>query len=501
MSGTTRLCGIMFCVCMLIGVAVGQDAAGLSQEQRIIDAIARSEGAVVAIARVLPGDEPQEEEFGFRRRRWRDPPQTEFIPKEFGSGVILSREPDDGVRYVLTPRHVVTGRSDRVARPELVKYQVRLTSRHTVDATLYNQDERSDLAVLKLELQATGLAVDKIPVMTFGEAENLRKGSTVIGLGNPYAVARDGSPSASLGMVSNLSRKSNEGEGATNRPEESGTIYRFGALMHVDMRLQLGGSGTAIIDLDGKFVGLGTSLAALKGYESSVGFAVPMDAEFRRIVKSLLDGYEVEYGYLGVSPTDVDLTGQRDNQGQLLQVGAAQLERVTVESPADMAGMQRGDCILSVNEQPVLGSSDLMLRIGMLGPDTVARVQIYRPHQNSRENLEVRLGKWPVYDDTSIIAPHSRYPAWRGLSVDFSTARFRFMPPRRHNNQHIRAVVVTKVESGTPAAKASLQVGDFITAVGGESVVTPAEFAKAVENASGPVELRMLDGRTVTIEP
>ncbi len=128
-----------------------------SAEQKVIDVIARTEGAVVAIARVLPGDEPQDEEPGFGRRRWRDPPRSAFIPKEFGSGVIVRREPDDGLRFVLTPRHVISGRSDRVAsRPELVKYQVRLASRHTVPGTLYNQDERSDLAVLQLELNAVG---------------------------------------------------------------------------------------------------------------------------------------------------------------------------------------------------------------------------------------------------------------------------------------------------------------------------------------------------------
>jgi serine protease Do len=478
----------------------GQDAAPASQEQKLIDVIARSEGAVVAIARVLPGDEPQEEEFGFRR--WRDPPRSVFIPKEFGSGVILRREPDDGVRFVLTPRHVITGGSDRAAsRPELVKYQIKLASRHTVQGTLYNQDERSDLAVLKLELDSVGLSPEKVPTMTLGQGENLRKGSSIIGLGNPYAVARDGSASASLGMISNLSRKTSEGENGSSRPEEAGTIFEFGSLLHVDLRLQLGASGTAILDMEGKLVGLGTSLAALQGYESTVGFAVPFTPEVRRIVKSLLDGYEVEYGYLGVGPGDVDLSGQRDNDGNWLPVTAAQLKHVTTDSPADVAGLQQGDCVLAVNDEPVTGSAELMLKVGMLGPDTVAKLTIWRPNRGSREQIDVPLGKWPVYDDSSIIAPNSRHPVWRGLSVDYSTARWRFMPPQRRHNPHIRAVVITKVEAGTAGAKANLQVGEFITEVAGQPVVTPSEFTKAVDGALGPVELRLLDGRAVTLEP
>jgi serine protease Do len=497
---TSLWLGVLFLSLPL--VSNGQDAGPASAEQKVIDVIARTEGAVVAIARVLPGDEPQDEEPGFGRRRWRDPPRSAFIPREFGSGVIVRREPDDGLRFVLTPRHVISGRSDRVAsRPELVKYQVRLASRHTVPGTLYNQDERSDLAVLQLELNAVGLSPEKVPTMTLGQAEKLRKGSSIIGLGNPYAVARDGSASASLGMISNLSRKTSEGENGTNRPEESGTIFEFGSLLHVDLRLQLGASGTAILDMEGNLVGLGTSLAALQGYESTVGFAVPFTADVRRIVKSLLDGYEVEYGYLGVGPGDVDLSGQRDNDGNWLPVTAAQLERVLTDSPADVAGLQQGDCVLSVNDEPVTGSADLMLKVGMLGPETIARLTVWRPNRGSREQVDVPLGKWPVYDDSSVIAPNSRHPAWRGLSIDFSTARWRFMPPMRRHNPHIRAVVITKVEPGTAGAKAELQVGDFITEVAGQPVVTPSEFTKAVENATGPVELRLLDGRSVTLAP
>lgn len=501
MSARTMFVGL---ATLLLGTQLtvyGQEAEIASQATKFADVIARSERAVVAIARVLPGDEPQVEEFGFRRR-WRDPPRSAFIPKEFGCGVLLAREPDDGIRYVLTPRHVITGRNDRAAnRPELVKYQIKLASRHTVQGTLYNQDERSDLAVLKLDLDSVGLSADKVPTMTLGQAENLRKGNIIIGLGNPYAVGRDGSASASFGMISNFSRKTADGETASSRPEESGNIFELGALMHVDLRLQLGGSGTAILDLDGKLVGLGTSLAALKGYESSVGFAVPFDAEVRRIVASLLDGYEVEYGYLGVGPGDVDLSGQRDNDGKWLPVTAAQLERVMTDSPADVAGLQQGDCILSVNGQPVTGSADLMLKVGMLGPETVAKVEVWRPGRGLREILDVELGKWPVYDDSSIIAPNSRHPVWRGLNVDFSTARWRFMPPHRRHNPHIRAVVITKVAPGSPAEKANLQVGEFIVEAAGKSVLTPSEFSKAVDGSSEPVELRLLDGRTVTLEP
>ncbi len=492
-----------------LNTATAQDATPVTPpglqvfEQNLIEVIAKCEGAVVAIARVLPGDEQPEDlprdPFGFRPPP--GPGDVSFIPREFASGVILAREPDDGARYVMTPRHVITGSRQRKSkRPEDVQYFVKLASRHVVQGVLYNQDEHSDLAVLKLDLESVGLTAEQVPTFKFGEAEKLRKGNVVVGLGNPYAIARDGSASASLGLISNISRRSSEGESPSKAGDESGIIFEYGALLHVDLRLQLGTSGAAIVNTEGQLVGLATSLAALRGYESSVGFAIPFDADVRRIVKSLLDGNEVEYGFLGVMPVDATLSGQRDREGQWLPVSAARLFGIGQQSPADQAGLKQGDCVLAVNGQPISGSSELMLKIGLLGPDAAPRLDIWRPNQKERLETVVRLGKWPVYDDTSIMAPHPRHPAWRGLTVDYVTARRRFMPTNPLGRYH-RAVVVTRVEEGGPASELGLQVGDFITRVAGQAVQTPAEFAAAVEGQTAGVELMLVDGKRVTIEP
>ena len=472
-------------------------------EQNLIDIIGRCEGAVVAIARVLPEDDQRDDlprdPFGFRPPP--GPADASFIPREFASGVILARDPDDGARYVVTPRHVITGSRGRSAtRAEEVQYFVKLASRHVVRGVLYNQDERSDLAVLKLDLESVGLAADQVPTFTLGEAEKLRKGSLVVGLGNPYAIARDGSASASLGLISNISRRSSEGVTRADAGEEPGIIFEYGALLHVDLRLQLGTSGAAIVNAEGQLVGLATSLAALRGYESSVGFAMPFDSDVRRIVKALLDGQEVEYGFLGVQPVDATLSGVRDREGKWLPVSSARLLNLGSQSPADQGGLKPGDCVLAVNGQPVSGSSDLMLKVGLLGPEAAARLDIWRPSLGQRLEKVVRLGKWPVYDDTSIMAPHPRHPAWRGFSVDYVTARRRFMPSNPLGRFH-RAVVVTRVGEDGPASRIGLQVGDFITHVAGQPVQTPVEFAKGVEAKTGDVELTLLDGRRVTVVP
>lgn len=472
-------------------------------EQQLIDVISRCEKSTVAIARVLPEDIDQEDRrrdpFGFR-----SPPQPgdpSFIPQEFASGVLIGHTPDDGVRYVLTTRHVVTGSRRRGPhRPLAAQYFVKLSSRHVLKAELFNQDERSDLAVLKLNLEDAGLVKDEVPVFEFGEAEKLRKGSLVIGLGNPYAIARDGSASASLGLISNISRRPSEGEVRPNSGEEAGTIFEYGALLHVDLRLQLGTSGGAIVDPTGKLVGLSTSLAALRGYESSVGFAVPFDAEVRRIVSALLQGNEVEYGFLGVMPDDGTLGSRSDESGNPLPVAAARLLNIGPDSPADQAELKRGDFVLSINGRPIHSSADLMLKVGLLGPGQEAVLEIWRPAQRVRTERTVRLGKWPVYDDSSIMASNPLHPAWRGLHVDYPTARRRYMSSSPLGRYH-RAVVVTSVEPGSAADSAGIKEGDFITLVNGIAVQTPPEFQQAVEGRDRVVTLSLIDGRVVTVAP
>ena len=127
----------------------------------------------------------------------------------------------------------------------------------------------------------------------------------VLSLGNPYAIARDGSASVSWGMIGNISRRPAPVRQRDLGPPEAKTIHQYGTLLQVDTRMELGTSGGALVDLRGKLVGITTSLAALEGYEKSVGFAIPIDSFSRRVIETLCRGYEVEYGFLGLTPLPV----------------------------------------------------------------------------------------------------------------------------------------------------------------------------------------------------
>lgn len=477
---------ILLCV-SLPAVAFAQESSGLAAVAAIEDAfvkvIEQAEPSVVAIsrekaraglARVRPN--------AFNRFQPIEVPEPandepDLLSADWGAGLVVG---EDGL--IVTNLHVVSGGSveGRGGESEY-RLRVRLSDRREYFATIRAADPRSDLAVLKIA--ATGLKPIKL-----GDGSKLKKGQLVVTLGNPYAIAGDGSASASWGIVANLSRKAAlEGQ---RRGEE--TLHHFGTLIQIDARLNLGTSGGAVVNLRGELVGITTSLAALAGYEKTVGFAVPIDDWSRRVIDTLKKGLEVEYGFLGITPGDSEMAVRNGiNLNQINQPGAAFVAAAHQNSPASLGKVRGGDLILAVNDRPILSMSDLLREVGKLSPGDTARLRIWRAEERRELMLPVVLGKWPVPDHEQIIATQRRYPTWRGLVVDYSTARLRISDP---TNIKALGVLITEVDPDSPAAKANLQPGSFVVQVNGKPVRSPQEFHDVVKSLSGPATLDMIVG-------
>jgi serine protease Do len=477
------------------GIAPAQDdglQAARAFEAALTSAIERAEKSVVSVERVTGVAVAGE-------------PEAAVLSGDFGSGVIIARDAASEERFVLTAAHVVLGErsltpltaEDAEARPAQIR--VHLPSRHRVSADIVAADPRSDLAVLRLNLVDAGAPLDAAPPLQFGDASAARKGQFVVALGNPYAIARDGSASCSVGIISNISRRPWPPGGDLSDPTEAHvTIHHYGTLLHVDTRLNLGTSGGALVNLDGELIGLTMSLAALEGYEKSVGYAVPIDAEARRVIESLLKGYEVEYGFLGIHPGAADGETLGPYRQVITQASAAIVRRVAPESPADLGGLRAGDIVLAVDGEEVYDDIDLIREIGWLGPDAIARLTVFRPADRAHVELECRLAKWPVYDDSTLVTTARRYPEWRGLTVDYTTARRRYMPTNLLE-RFPTGVAVQEIEPGSPADRAGLRVGNFISEVDHVGVLSPSEFAEQVQDLEGEVIVTLLDGRQRTI--
>jgi serine protease Do len=443
--------------------------AAAAIEKVLVNVIARTEKSVVAIARVRrerPGEtfqfETRPDPFG-RRPTPLAPPQPtdpDFIPNQYGAGVVVDRR-----GLILTAYHMLGEESD---------YYVTTAGRKIYKASIKAADPRSDLAVLMID------AADLAPI-NFGNAAELKKGQILISLGNPYAVARDGQASAAWGIVSNFARKAPAAPSESD-PSGRSTLHHFGTLIQTDAKLNLGSSGGPLLNLSGEMVGLSVALAATAGYEAAGAYAIPVDSTFRRAVEMLVEGREVEYGFLGVQPVNLR---QQEVLGGLHGMRVAQVVRGT---PAARYGLKPDDILTAVDNTPIYDADGLVLNVGKLLPETVTRLSVLRG--GSLRTVEVTLTKYPVRGRKIVTAPD---PAWRGLRVDYPTAVVDDEGRARGGMSFAdSAVIVTDVAENSPAWEAGLRHGMFITHVDRTPVRTPKEFAAAVARKPGSVQLRVL---------
>jgi S1-C subfamily serine protease len=440
--------------------------AAVAIEGAMIEAIARAEKSVVAIARVRrQDDQPLDlsvNQFGrLQITELASPGTPEFIPNEYATGVVVGA---DGL--ILTANHVLQDNCD---------YWVTTADRRTFKVVrVQGADPRSDLAVLQIE------ATDLVPI-TFGDGSKLRKGQIVLALGNPYAIARDGQASASWGIVANLTRKDGPSLDSSS-PKPS--LHQYGTMIQTDARLNLGTSGGALLNLKGEMVGLTVSLAAASGYEQSAGFAIPVDDTFLRAVQTLKAGREMEYGFLGVAVNAIALVDrQRGHHGVLVTA-------VVGATPAKQYGVKDGDLITHVDGQPIYDQDQFMLAIGKLPAGGGALLTVER--EGRVRTIEIgHLAKYFVPEGKIVTAPRS---LWRGMQVDYVTATRNFQAWSQQGDLDPQgSVLVTEVEESSPAWNEGLRPDMRITHVNGERVTSPGEFAERVAKISGPVKLKIYD--------
>lgn len=442
--------------------------AAAAIESALVSAIASAEKSVVAIARIKPADRDAltmlERADAFNRIQFASPAQPgdpDFVPNEYGTGVVV-----DPNGLILTPYHVV-GPGDQLF--------VTTIDRKVYPARIKAADPRSDLAVLSID--ARGL-----PPIKFGDAASLKKGQIVIALGNPYAIARDGQPSASWGIISNLARKAPLATEDGIRVLKT-TLHQFGTLIQTDAKLNLGTSGGALVNMKGEMIGLTTSLAATAGYEQAAGYAVPVDQTLLRALEALKEGREVEYGFLGVRPSSFSqteiFTGSR----------GVKVDDVVPGTPAQRYGLRPGDVITHVNGEEVFEADHLVLQVGKLPVDAVVRLTVQRDGRVLPVLVELTKNWVPGKKIVTTLPP-----AWRGLRVDYATASRQFQEQLRQDRsiETDGCVVVSDVEQNSPAWKEGLRPDMFISHVAGTRVGSPKQFRAAIAGKDGPVEVKVL---------
>jgi Do/DeqQ family serine protease len=261
-------------------------------------------------------------------------------PSGLGSGVIVSA---DG--YVLTNNHVIEG-ADQI--------EVALPDARRAAARLIGADPDSDLAVLKIDLE-------RLPVMTLGDSDALQVGDPVLAIGNPFGVGQ----TVTSGIVSALGR------------DRLG-INTFENFIQTDAAINPGNSGGALIDADGKLLGINTAIYSRSGGSLGIGFAIPVSTA-RQVLQDIIRNGRVVRGWIGIEPGELT-----PDLAQTLGVRASAGVMVTgvlTNGPAAAAGIRPGDVITQIGGQPVRTVRELLTRIAALAPGTSAPVTLDRRGQ------------------------------------------------------------------------------------------------------------------------
>lgn len=278
----------------------------------------------------------------------------EYTESSLGSGIIIS---SDGC--ILTNYHVIEDADRLQVTADGGEYE----------AQVVGTDPSSDLAVLKID--ATDLTAIEI-----GSSSDLTVGEWVMALGSPYGLEQ----SVSTGIVSATSRTTTELNSDT-----SSAVYTN--LIQTDAAINPGNSGGALVDKDGKLIGVNTLIASSSGSSSGVGFAIPVDYAIN-IAQQIIDGKQPSHAQLGVSATTV--TSQLAERYGLGADSGAYISQVNAGSSAEQAGLQQGDIVTKLGDTDITSSSDLVLAVRSHNVGDTVTITYVR--DGAENTAEVTLG-------------------------------------------------------------------------------------------------------------
>jgi serine protease Do len=366
-------------------------------------------------------------------------PALPSVPETgLGSGVIVSQ---DG--YIVTNNHVVDGAK---------QVTVTLADGRELTARVVGRDPQTDIALVKISAK-------DLPAITFASSGKVEVGDRVLAIGNPFGIGE----TVTTGIVS-----------ATSRRAGLGLAYED--FIQTDAAINPGNSGGALVDVQGRLVGINTAILSHSGGFQGVGLAVPADL-VGNVVDNLVVNGKVVRGYLGIGIQDLTPT-LADSFG-LKSQGGALVTDVQPDGPGARAGLRSGDVIKALNGQPVVSSGSLSLAVGETPPGTKVTLDVLRDGRTEMltATTVVKPASGARGGENPSAGPGDDQGVLNGVGVgdiDSGSRRELNLPER------LSGAVITSVEPGSASARAGLREGDVILEINRH----PVDSAKSAVDLS-----------------
>lgn len=363
---------------------------------------------------------------------FRTPAQSR-VQRGSGSGVILS---SDGL--IVTNHHVIEG-ADAI--------EIGLNDNRSFPAELIGSDPATDIAVLRID--ADGLAA-----LSWGNSDDVRVGDWVLAVGNPF----DLTSTVTAGIVSAKAR-----DIQLLRPNIARDVFPVESFIQTDAAVNPGNSGGALVDAQGKLIGINTAIASRTGSYSGYSFAVPANLA-AKVSRDLIEFGEVQRAFLGVHIRPVDEGLARDLG--LPDVSGVMVTGLTKEGGAAEAGLQEGDVILAVDGAPTPSLPVLLERVNRHRPGEESDIEVWRDGQTQRFTVELK----------------DRFGSVDLATADDGTGRPLILGAAVTDGQEDPGVLV--LDAGTGAfGRAGIPDGTRIESVDGRQVRDVAELEQALDEA------------------
>ena len=355
--------------------------------------------------------------------------------RSLGSGFVVSA---DG--YIATNAHVVA-RAGKVT--------VRLANKKEYPAKVIGVDEKTDVALIKIEPK------EELQPVTLGDSNGLEVGEWVMAIGSPFGLEQ----TVTVGVVSAKARVLGAGP--------------YDDFIQTDAAINPGNSGGPLVDGEGRVVGINTAISSRSGGNEGVGFAIPVGLA-KNILDQLRESGKVERGWLGVGIQDVtpDLASSLD----LGDATGALVANVSPDSPAARAGLERGDVIVEFEGRPITESHQLPALVAESRIGSTAHLTVLR--NGGRQTLDVKIASLPDEPGRRLSARDEDDDSAWGFTVTDIT------PQLARGNRLARehGVVVTEVDPESPAAEAGIQPGDIVREVDRAPVESSDDLRRALQS-------------------